>query len=80
MKRIVEETLANGKKQWRIQSNKRFFGLITCDWYTINIPVGGIDWDAEVPAVVDSLELAQKIAFGKSSNEVVIETKIINSL
>ena len=78
MKRIIEETLANGKKRYRVQSNKKFFGLITCDWYTIDIPIGGIGWDAEVPAVVDSLELAQKIAFGKSSGEAVIKTRIIN--
>jgi hypothetical protein len=80
MKRIVEETLANGKKQYRVQSNKRFFGLISCDWYTIDIPVGGIGWDAMVPAVVNNLEFAQRIAFGKTSGEKVIETKIIKSL
>lgn len=80
MKRIVEEALANGKKQYRVQSNKRFFGLISCDWYTIDTPVGSIGCGAMVPAVFNNLETAQRVAFGKSSGEIVVETKIIDSL
>lgn len=79
MKRIVEETLVNGKKRYKVQSNKKFFGLITGDWYNINIPIGD-GWDAMVPAIFNNLETAQRVAFGKSSGEIVVETKIIDSL
>jgi hypothetical protein len=80
MKRIVEETLANGKKRYKVQSNKKFFELITCDWYTISIPYVGDGWDAMVPAIFNDLESAQRVAFGKSSGEIVVETKVIESL
>lgn len=33
MKRIVEETLHNGHKQYRVETN-RIFGFIPCKWHT----------------------------------------------
>lgn len=75
MRRIVEETLSNGCKQYRVESNRRFFGLLKCNWYTetVTIPYGLGDIRCE--AVFNTLREAQ-IHCGMDPNPV-INRKII---
>lgn len=77
MKRIVEETLANGKKQYRVETNKRFFGLITCNWYTDTYYYGEPGVCATLDAVFGTLEEAEIHAFGKRKSDKIIDRKII---
>ena len=77
MKRIVEETLANGEKQYRVETNKRFFGLITCNWYTDSYYIGEPGVEAHVDAVFGSLDEAEIFAFGKCKSREVVERKVI---
>jgi hypothetical protein len=76
MKRIVEETLADGTKQYRVEKNTKFFGLIKCNWHTDTFYIGG-SWDTELPAVFNSLELAESHAYGKPKSKEVIRRKIL---
>ena len=76
MKRIVEETLADGSVQYRVEKNTTFFGLIKCNWHTDTFYVGEI-LDAELPAVFDSLELAESHVYGKPKSKEVIKRKIL---
>jgi len=78
MKRIVEETLANGEKQYRVETNKRFFGLITCNWYTDNYYVGEPGcFFTNYDAVFGSLDEAELYAFGECKSREVVERKVI---
>ena len=76
MKRIVEETLADGTKQYRVEKNTTFFGLIKCNWHTDTYYVGDM-WDVELPAVFDSLEAAESHVYGKPKSKEVIKRRII---
>ena len=77
MKRIVEETLANGEKQYRVETNKRFFGLITCNWYTDTYYVGEPGCGSIFDAVFGTLAEAEIHAFGKCKSREVISRKVI---
>ncbi len=77
MKRIVEETLANGEKQYRVETNKRFFGLIICNWYTDTYYVGEPDCRYNVDAVFGTLDEAEIYAYGKLKSREVVERKVI---
>lgn len=41
MKRIIKEELKDGTIQYRVESNRIFFGLVPCKWYscTVIIPM-----------------------------------------
>lgn len=73
MKRIIEEELKDGTIQYRVESNRMFFGLIPCKWYTctVTIPYGY----AEIfcYAVFNTLEEAQVFA-GINPNPVIKRT------
>ena len=77
MKRIVEETLQNGEKQYRCQSNRRFFGLIIGDWYTMTTHYyfGGSE-EITCNAVFSTLEEAQRF-LGINPNPVVKKEVIV---
>ena len=71
MKRIVKETLSNSEVQYRVQSNKRFFGLITCKWYTVDFfwnPTSSYDL-IRCKAVFKTLEEAKVCATTHKSGE-----------
>lgn len=73
MKRIIEEELKDGTIQYRVESNRMFFGLILCKWHTctVTIPYGY----AEIfcYAVFNTLEEAQVFA-GINPNPVIKRT------
>ena len=76
MKRIVEETLANGEKQFRVEKNTCFFGLIKCEWYTDTKPVGLMgEFSAE--AIFNNIEDAEIFVFGNPKSKEVVKRKII---
>ena len=75
MRRIVEEILSNGERQYRVESNRRFFGLFKCKWYTETIPYDYGDVHCE--AVFKTLREAQ-IHCGIDPNPV-IKRKIVGN-
>ena len=77
MKRIVEETLADGTKQYRVEKNTKFFGFIKTDWHTDTFYYVGDGWDAELPAVFNSLEAAESHVYGKPKSKEIIKRKIL---
>lgn len=77
MKRIVEETLANGEKQYRVETNKCFFGLITCNWYTDTYYAGNYEYGFNTDSVFRTLDEAEIHAFGKCKSREVINRKVI---
>lgn len=77
MKRIVEETLADGSTQYRVETNKTFLGLITTKWHTDSFYYVGDGWDANLPAVFDSLEEAESHAFGRIKSKEIISRKVL---
>lgn len=77
MKRIVEETLADGTKQYRVEKNTTFFGLIKCNWHTDTFYYVGDGFDAELPAVFGSLEEAESHAYGKHKSKEIIKRIIL---
>lgn len=77
MKRIIKETLQNGKVQYRVESNRMFFGLIPCGWYTCStmyISNSGVEVSCD--AVFDTLREAQ-IHCGIDPNPI-IEREIVS--
>jgi len=74
MKRIVEETLADGTKQYRVEKNTKFFGLIKTDWHTDTFYYG---WETELPAVFNSLEAAESHVYGKPKSKEIIKRRIL---
>ena len=77
MKRIVEETLANGKKQYRVEKNTRFFGLIERNWYTDTYFIGEPGAGTHVDAVFDTLDEAEIFVFGKPKSKEIVNRKVI---
>lgn len=77
MRRIVEETLADGTKQYRVETNKTLFGLITTKWHTDTVFIVGDGWDANVPAVFDTLEQAEIHVYGKKKSKEVVSRKVL---
>lgn len=67
MRRIVEETLADGSVQYRVETN-RILGFIPCGWHTDL--VYDRKADSHFSAVFDDLEDAQ-IHCGIDTNPVV---------
>lgn len=57
MKRIVEETLENGEKQYRVETDRRFFGLIKTNWHTDSVYLG-YPYDTTCNAVFGTLREA----------------------
>lgn len=68
-KRIVEETLENGEKQYRVETDRWFFGLLKCDWYTDSVYLG-YPYDTTCNAVFGTLREAQ-IHCGINPNPVI---------
>lgn len=58
MKRIVEETLENGEKQYRVETDRTFFGLIKTNWHADSIYLG-YPYDITCAAVFGTLREAQ---------------------
>lgn len=75
MKRIVKETLKNGKVQYRVEKNTMFFGLIPCDWYTCTVTFSSDFGDVTCEAVFNTLEEAQE--FYGINNNPVIEREVL---
>lgn len=77
MKRIVKETLKNGEIQYRVETNRMFFGLIPCEWYTCLTWYVTAKYCEYVPcdAIFNTLREAQ-IFCGIDPNSVV-HTEII---
>ncbi len=73
MKRIIKEELKDGTIQYRVESNRIFFGLIPCKWYTCTAVIlsGGITISCD--AVFSSLKEAQIYA-GIDPNPIVKRT------
>lgn len=76
IKRIIKETLSNGKEQYLVQSN--FIPLIEALWTTDTMTII-LDNGAEVyvDAVFNSLEEAQRFCGIKPEAERVIKREII---
>lgn len=63
MKRIVEETLKDGKIRYRVESNRIFFGLIPCKWHTCTVHYSNeYCYDISCNAVFDTLKEAEIFA------------------
>lgn len=63
MKRIVEETLKDGRIRYRVESNRTFFGLLPCKWYTCTVYINNeYSYDIACDAVFDSLKEAEIFA------------------
>lgn len=59
MRRIVEETLSNGERQYRVESNRRLFGLLKCKWYTETVAIPYMEGSIHCAAVFKTLREAQ---------------------
>lgn len=71
MKRIVKEIKKDGSIQYRVESNKRFFGLFNSKkWHTCTITCYSNYGELVLEAVFDSIEEAE-IFCGLSTNPVV---------
>lgn len=77
MKRIVKETFKDGKVQYRVETDRCFFGLIKCGWHTDTTPVGMDEYITEIGAIFNTLEEAQKFC-GIDPNPVVNREVIVN--
>jgi hypothetical protein len=73
MKRIVVEELANGKTQYRVETDRKFFGLIKTKWHTDTTSHYMADGDyVTVNAVFEDLIAARICAgFPIEENQVV---------
>lgn len=79
MKRIVKETLKNGKIQYRVQKNTRLWGLIKTKWHTCLVEhYFGISDVIYCGAVFNTLEEAQKYC-GIKLNPIV-KSEIIETI
>lgn len=58
MKRIVEETLEDGTKQYRVETN-RLWGFIPIKW-TTDLCYVGYPYDIHVSAIFSTLKEAQR--------------------
>lgn len=70
MRRIVKETLSNGDTKYRVETDRCFFGLIKCKWYTDTVTIPMFAGDITVLAVFDTLREAQ-IYCGIDPNPVI---------
>lgn len=75
-KRIIEETLSDGKVQYRVETNRTFFGLIKTDWHTDSYTVDLGTYSFEKYAVFATLGDAQEYC-GIDRNPVVKRTLIV---
>ena len=75
-KRIVKETLHNGKEQYIVQSN--FIPVVEALWTTDTVKIiSDNGTEIYVDAVFDSLEEAQKFCGIKPDAERVIKREVI---
>lgn len=58
-KRIVEETLQNGKKQFKVETDRNFFGFKT-KWHVCTYTILSVYGDSVCKAIFPTLEEAQK--------------------
>lgn len=70
MKRIIKETLDNGDIQYRVETNRCFFGLFKCKWHTDTCIHFYGDIEIRCAAVFNTLREAQ-IYCGIDPNPVV---------
>jgi hypothetical protein len=77
MKRIVEETLADGTKQYRVEKNTKFFGLIKTDWHTDSYYCGDPGYEATFDAVFNTLDEAERFVYGKPKSKEIVNRKIL---
>lgn len=71
MKQIVEETLGNGAKQWRVMTDRCFFDLFHCKWRTDYYKEYCYETSFRVPAVFTTLKEAEEFVYGKPEDKVV---------
>ena len=69
MKQIIEETLGDGGKQWRVVTDRCFFGLFHRKWRTDSYP--HYAEYVRIPAVFKTLEEAENFVYGKPENKVI---------
>lgn len=77
MRRIVEETLADGTKQYRVEKNTKFFGLIKTDWHTDSYHYGEPGCAALFNAIFATLNEAERFAYGKPKSKEIVNRKIL---
>lgn len=75
MKRIVKEILKNGKVQYRVEKNTKFFGLIPCKWHTCTVTFSCDFGDITCESIFNTLEEAQE--FYGINNNPVIEREVL---
>ncbi len=76
-KRIIKETCKDGTVQYRVETNKNFFGFRT-KWHTCKYTVGYNQYEATVDAIFNSLEDAEKYC-GIDPNPI-INREIVRTL
>ena len=77
MRRIVEETLADGTKQYRVEKNTKLFGLIKTDWHTDSYLCGEPGCAALFNAVFATLDEAERFAYGRPKSKEIVNRKIL---
>ena len=80
MKQIVEETKANGKKQYRVLTDRCFFGLFHCKWKTDKKTESCMEHTWKEDAIFNTLKEAQEHVYGRETvnGENVVSRKIVD--
>lgn len=73
MKRIIKEELKDGTIQYRVESNRIFFGLVPCKWYSCTVIIPYEYGEIHCDAVFSSLEEARIFA-GIDPNPIISRT------
>lgn len=71
MKQIIEETLENGEKRWRVMTDRCFFGLFRCKWKTDKKEVWDMSGPYKTDAVFYNLKEAEDFVYGTPKDKVV---------
>lgn len=71
MRQIIEETLGDGSKQWRVVTDRCFFGLFHCKWRTEYYQLPYYVEYVRIPAVFKTLEAAEIFVYGKPEDKVI---------
>ena len=77
MKQIVEETKANGTKQYRVITNNHIFGLFKDKWRTDTYKAVYPGCTMTFDAVFKTLEEAETHVYGKPKSEEIVKRRVI---
>lgn len=80
-KRIVEETLENGKTQFKVETNRNFFGFKT-KWHVCTTTISTVYGDSVYKAIFPTLEEAQSYIGVElvSKKKVVFDTSDVKQI